>query len=188
MRRLSALVFLLLLGLVVPAWAQAPATDEASKQRALKIARDWLHDNTDYKQIPDISSWVVLSDERMIAQARVGGDLPGRGVRHVPGFIYNCGERRLYQQQGVNFFDIAILSLLVHELTHHAQCLTGKSFADICAIEREAYLNQQRFVRWTQARLAAAGRPPLGPEVEKFASNDLPALIDTVCAATRRRN
>lgn len=188
MRRLSVLVLLAFLALAAPAWAQAPATDEASKQRVLKIARDWLQDNTAYKQIPEIHSWVALSDERMVAQARVGGDLPGRAATHVPAFIYNCGERRLYQQQGVNFFDIAIMSALVHELTHHAQCVTGKSFADICAIEREAYLNQQRFVRWTQERLAAAGRPPLGPEVESFAAKQIPSLINTVCAATRKPN
>jgi hypothetical protein len=74
----------------------------------------------------------------------------------------------------------------VHELTHHAQCLARVPMNDICAIEREAYLNQQQFVRWMQARLAAAGRP-LGPEVEKFA-RDINPLIDTVCAATRRPN
>lgn len=74
----------------------------------------------------------------------------------------------------------------MHELTHHAQCLARVPMNDICAIEREAYLNQQQFVRWMQARLAAAGRP-LGPEVEKFA-RDINPLIDTVCAATRRPN
>lgn len=184
MRRLSALVFLIFLAIAAPVWAQAPRTDEAAKQQALKIATDWLQANTAYKQIPEIHSWVNLSAAQMSAQAR-RGSLPGSAT-NVPAAIYSCGQNRLYLQEGVNFFDVAILSLLVHELTHHAQCLARVSFADICAIEREAYLNQQNFVRWMQARLASAGRP-LGPEVEKFA-RDINPLIDTVCAATRKPN
>jgi hypothetical protein len=184
MKRLSVLLLLALLGLAMPAAAQAPRTDEAAKQQALKIALDWLQANTSYKQIPDIGSWVNLSPEQMSAQAR-RGNLPGSAT-HVPAAIYSCGQSRLYLQDGVNFFDVAILSLLVHELTHHAQCTARVSFADICAIEREAYLNQQNFVRWMQVRLAGAGRP-LGPEVEEFA-RDINPLIETVCAAVRKPN
>lgn len=184
MRRLSALVLLALLALVAPAGAQQLRTDEAAKQQALKIALDWLQANTTYKQIPEIRSWVNLSAEQMSARAR-GGNLPGSATR-VPAAIYSCGQNTLYLQQGVNFFDAAILSLLVHELTHHAQCLARVPMNDICAVEREAYLNQQRFVRWMQARLASTGQP-LGPEVEQFA-RDINPLIDTVCAASRRPN
>jgi hypothetical protein len=186
MRRLSILVVLAFLALAAPVWAQVPAprTDEAAKQQALKIAIDWLQANTAYKQLPDIRNWVNLSAEQMSAQAR-RGNLPGSAAR-VPAAIYSCGQNTLYLQQGVNFFDVAILSLLVHELTHHAQCLTRVPMNDICVIEREAYLNQQRFVRWMQARLASTGQP-LGPEVEKFAQ-DINPLIATVCAATRKPN
>ncbi len=181
MRRLSLLVLLVLLAFIAPAAAQVPGNDEASKQLALKIARDWLQDNTAYKQIPDIQSWIVLSDDQMVARGR---DLPGR--TDVPGFIYSCGANRLYVQHSMNYLDPAALSLLVHELTHHAQCLARLPMNDICAVEREAYLNQQAFVRWLQARLAAAGHP-LGPEVEQFARGINP-LIDRVCAATRKPN
>jgi len=148
----------------------------------LKIATDWLQANTQYKQIPEIRTWVMLSAEQMSAQAR-RGNLPG-SASHVPGAIYSCGQSTLYLQQGANFFDVGTLSLLVKMLTNHAQCLSRVPMNDICAIEREAYLNQQQFVRWMQARLATTGRP-LGPEVEKFA-RDIDPLIDMVCAATRR--
>jgi hypothetical protein len=96
MRRLSILLLLLLLALVAPSWAQAPAprTDEAAKQQALKIAVDWLQANTQYKQIPEIRSWINLSGEQMSAQARRGG-LPGSDAR-VPAAIYSCGQNRLY--------------------------------------------------------------------------------------------
>lgn len=181
--KLRFLVLLAVLLLPTPASAQ-PRTDEAAKQQALKIAVDWLHANTAYKQIPEIWAWVNLSAEQMAAQACRGG-LPGSDAR-VPAAIYSCGESRLYMQNGVNFFDVAILSLLVHELTHHAQCVTRVPMSDICRVEREAYLNQQKFVRWMQARLASTGQP-LGPEVERFA-RDINPLIETVCAATRRPN
>jgi hypothetical protein len=183
MKRVVLLV-IAFLAWATPVFAQAPRPDDTAKQQALKIALDWLHANTAYRQIPEIRSWVMLSAEQMAAQARQGG-LPGSAAR-VPAAIYSCGQNRLYLQDGVNFHDIAILSVLVHELTHHAQCLARVSFADICAIEREAYLNQQKFVRWVQARLASTGQP-LGPEVEKFA-RDINPLIETVCAATRRPN
>lgn len=183
MKRLSVVLLLVLLGFAAPAAAQ-PRPDDAAKQQAIRIARDWLQANTAYKQIPDIQSWVSLSVEQMAEQAR-RGNVAATETR-VPAAIYSCGQNRLYLQEGVNFFDAAILSLLVHELTHHAQCLARVPMNDICAIEREAYLNQQRFVRWMQARVASTGQP-LGPEVEKFA-RDINPLIDTVCAATRRPN
>lgn len=197
MRRLPILLLLTLLALTAPSCTQAPAprtdeaarqqapaprTDEAAKQQALKIARDWLQANTQYKQIPEIRTWVMLSAEQISAQAR-RGNLPG-SASHVPSAIYACGQNTVYLRQEANFFDVAVLSLLVKVLTNHAQCLARVPMNDVCAIEREAYLNQQQFVRWMQARLAAAGRP-LGPEVEKFA-RDINPLIDTVCAATGR--
>jgi len=185
--KLFVLIVAAFLAWTQPVWAQ-PRTDDAAKQQALKIARDWLQANTGYKQIPDIQSWVNLSPEHMAAQAR-RGDLPGSAT-HVPAAIYSCGESRLYMQEGVNFFDPAILSLLVHELTHHAQCTARVSFADICAIEREAYLNQQRFVRSLEPRLARTATPLTPAQAqayEKFA-RDINPLIETVCSATRRSN
>lgn len=188
MTRLSVFLVLAFLGLVAPAVAQAPRPDDAAKQQAIRIARDWLQANTAYKQIPDIQSWVSLSVEQMAAQAR-RGNVAATETR-VPAAIYSCGQNRLYLQEGVNFFDPAILSLLVHELTHHAQCLARVPMNDICAIEREAYLNQQRFVRTIAPRLANTGAP-LSPAqaqaIEGFAQSINP-LIETVCAATRRPN
>ena len=185
--KLRLLVLLAALLLSVPVSAQ-PRTDEAAKQQALKIAVDWLQANTAYKQIPEIRTWVNLSAEQMAAQARRGG-LPGSSS-HVPAAIYSCGESKLFLQDGVNFFDPAILSLLVHELTHHAQCLARVPMNDICAIEREAYLNQQRFVRSLQPRLARTATPLTPAQAqayEKFA-RDINPLVETVCAATRRPN
>jgi hypothetical protein len=131
---------------------------------------------------------VNLSAEQMSAQAR-RGNLPGSAT-HAPAAIYSCGQSRLYLQEGVNFFDVAILSLLVHELTHHAQCTARVSFADICAIEREAYLNQQRFVRSIEARLAQTANPlnPTQAQAYETFAQSINPLIDTVCAATRRPN
>lgn len=177
----------LFLALAMPAAAQ-PRTDDAAKQQALKIALDWLHANTAYKQIPEIRTWVNLSAEQMSAQARRGG-LPGSAT-HVPAAIYTCGQSTLYLQDGVNFFDPAILSLLVHELTHHAQCLARVPMNDICAIEREAYLNQQRFVRSLAPRLARTATPLTPAQAqayENFAQSINP-LIETVCVAARRPN
>ncbi len=188
MRRLSILLFLTLLALAAPSCTQAPAprTDEAAKQQALKIALDWLQTNTQYKQIPEIRTWIMLSAEQISAQAR-RGNLPGSDVR-VPSAIYSCGQNTLYLRQEANFFDVAILSLLVKVLTNHAQCLARVPMNDICAIEREAYLNQQRFVRSIEPRLARTATPlsPAGAQANEKFARDIDLLIDTVCAATRR--
>jgi hypothetical protein len=45
MKRLSVLLFLAFLGLAASAAAQAPRTDEAAKQQAVNIARNWLQAN-----------------------------------------------------------------------------------------------------------------------------------------------
>ena len=186
--RIRGLLFAIIVALATPAFAQSPRGDEAAKQQALSIARDWLHANTRYKQIPEIRSWVNLSAAQMAERARRGG-LPGSQA-NVPAAIYSCGQSTLYLQDGVNFFDVAILSLLVHELTHHAQCTARVSFADLCAIEREAYVNQQRFVRGVAPRLAAAGTPLSPQQVQAFEgfARSIDPLIQTVCAAARKPN
>lgn len=185
--RLLILLLFAFVGLAVPVAAQAPGTDDASRLQALNIARNWLQANTAYKQIPEIRTWVKLSPGQMADQARRGGVV---GPANQVSAIYSCGANTLYLMDGVNFNDVAMLSLLVHELTHHAQCSTGASFADLCAVEREAYLNQQRFVRSIQGRLASAGTP-LTPHqaqaIEGFARSINP-LIETVCAAARKGN
>jgi hypothetical protein len=167
--------FLVLALLLFSVPAAAQSTEQA-RATAVKLASDWLAQNTAYKQIPPVRHWVPLSVEKMAAQAGRGG-VP-TGARKAAA-IYSCGNDTMYYQDGVNFMDIAILSLMVHELTHDAQCsagLIGKR--DLCSIEREAYTNQQKFLRALPARLAASGSP-LPPQTVA-AVNGLVADIDKI--------
>ena len=174
--RLSVLV--LAFALVATA-ASAQAIDP-KRQQAVNIAIDWIEKNTRYKQVPMVGHWVELSGEQMAAQAVRGHVF---GDPHQVSAIYSCGADTLYFRNDVNFYDVAILSLLVHELTHHAQCLAHVPMNDTCAVEREAYRNQQAFVRALPARLAAAGSPPspaLAKSMTSFAA-DIDRIITMVC-------
>ena len=178
------LSFAVWLVLVAPVCAQVP--DDGGRQQAVRIATDWLQKNTAYKHIPELRTWVPLSNEQMAAQAKRGGVL---GDATQASAIYVCGKDMMYIREGVNFRDVAVLSLLVHELTHHAQCLNRVPMTDLCKIEREAYVNQQRFVRGLPERLAQAKQPMPPAQVKEL--NDFAAgidgIVDTVCEAARTR-
>ncbi len=171
---------------VVPVYAQGPAPDDGARAQAVRIATDWLQKNTVYKQIPELRTWVPLSNAQMAEQARRGGVL---GDATQASAIYVCGKDMMYIREGVNFGDVAVLSLLVHELTHHAQCLNRMPMTDLCKIEREAYVNQQRFVRDLPARLAQANQPMPPTQVKElndFATG-IDGIVETVCLAARSR-
>lgn len=178
------LSFAVWLALAAPVSAQAP--DDGGRAQAVRIATEWLHKNTAYKNIPELRTWVSLSPTQMAEQAKRGGVL---GDAAQASAIYVCGKDMMYIREGVNFRDVAVLSLLVHELTHHAQCLNRVPMNDLCAIEREAYLNQQRFVRGLPARLAQA-KQPMAPaqvkELNDFATG-IDGIVNTVCQAARSR-
>lgn len=173
------------LAFAAPVLAQAPpaqtSTDQMRRQ-AVAIATQWLEANTAYKAIPEIRNWVVVSPDQMAQQAVRGHVL---GDSRQVSAIYSCGEDKLYFLSGVNFYDVAILSILVHELTHHAQCAAHVPMQNLCPIEREAYLNQQRFLRALPDRLARAGTPlstAAATAVADYATG-IDKLIDTVCRA-----
>jgi hypothetical protein len=177
----SLLTFLLF---TTPAAAQAP--NDAARQTAVNIATDWLTQNTTYKKIPPVRVWVPLSAEKMAAQANRGG-VP-TGDRQAAA-IYSCGADTMYFNEGMSYTDVAFLSVMVHELTHSAQCKTGAiGKRDLCSIEREAYTNQQNFLRALPDRLARAGAPlspPAVAAVNKEAAS-IDKIVAGVCAVGKR--
>jgi hypothetical protein len=182
--KLSTLCLAIVLSFAVPAAAQAP--NDLARQTAVKIATDWLAQNTTYRHIPPIRFFVPLSAEKMAAQA-TRGNVP-TGERQASA-IYSCGADTLYYREGVNFADIAMLSIMVHELTHNAQCKTGVPMRDLCEVEREAYRNQQRFLRALPGTLANRGSP-LSPQMVASVNNEvtnIDKIVDGVCVAARKR-
>jgi hypothetical protein len=176
-RSLLITIALLLAG-VAPAAAQM---DDASRKQALQIAVAWLEQNTVYKKIPEVRFWVPLTKEQMAQQATRGNVF---GPSDQVFAIYACDKQTLYFRSDVNFYSPSTLSVLVHEMTHHAQCITHHT-PDLCSMEREAYLNQQKFIREIPAKVAKTGQP-LSPQMTKdivdYASG-IDNYIQLVCKA-----
>jgi hypothetical protein len=168
----------LALTLSQPAAAQ---TDDASRKQALQIAVAWLEQNTVYKKIPEVRFWVPLTKEQMAQQATRGNVF---GPADQVFAIYACDKQTLYFRSDVNFYSPSTLSVLVHEMTHHAQCVTHHT-PDLCTMESEAYRNQQTFIREIPAKVARSGQP-LSPQMTKDIADyakGIDKYVELVCQA-----
>jgi hypothetical protein len=80
--------------------------------------------------------------------------------------IYECGFRAISVRRGSNWDLPASETILVHELTHHKQCLAGmigtlptqRSRVEWCRIETEAYEAAAQHI-WMKARAGRLGAP-----------------------------
>jgi hypothetical protein len=183
--RLFTLLCAAVLALILSAAARALTNDQVWPQ-AIQIATSWLENNTQYKHIPPIGRRVLLSPEAMLQRGQ-NAHIPG-DLRFLTA-IYSCGENTLYLKDGVNIADVGVLSTLVHELTHHAQCLAHLPMNDTCRVEHEAYANEEKFLRSVPVSLARTSEP-LSPDVTKKINDYAAARIamaDSICAEVRRR-
>ncbi len=76
------------------------------------------------------------------------------GGSGTAGALYLCSSQTTMLSDAFNPKLVWDQSVLVHELTHHAQCVSGRSMANYCEIEREAYNLQFKYLdqRATQNR------------------------------------
>ena len=163
-----------------PEWMSS----HADPPPAVAAAVRWIAENSTYAPKP-LRNWVALRAEDMPARARslhVADD-----PRVVYG-MYSCATDTLYFRRDVDFNDPVVFSFLVHEVTHHLQCASGRSGIDLCAWEREAYGLQGAYLRsvikagekdgkrLTKAQLAAA----------RATEADLGRRTDIACTDLRR--
>ena len=131
-----------LLILTATAAAQGPERPAAAPA-AIDEALRWITRNSTYRAIP-LRHWITVTAEDMPAQAR---KLRAAGDPRMVYAMYVCASRTLYFRADADFRDPVVFSFLVHELTHHLQCETGRSDVDLCAWEREAYGIQHAYLR-----------------------------------------
>lgn len=171
------------LGAVValPATAQA-ASDETMHlafQRAIAI----VETHSGYRDIPPVRYWVkvpVHDMARMAVRNEAAGD-PGLVVA-----MFVCAERAMYLSETLDPDDPEQLSVVVHEMVHHAQCEAGRFTRDICQAEREAYRIQAAYHRSLADRFTSGGgdTAPGGAEADDLA---FAAAGDAACRAARNR-
>lgn len=122
--------------------AATPGPDPAARA-AIKAGLSWLARHSQYKPIP-LRNWVALDAGDVAARART------LYVINDPRMVfamYSCATHTLYFRRGADFDDPVVFSFLVHELTHHLQCESGRNTSDLCALEREAYSLQGAYLR-----------------------------------------
>jgi hypothetical protein len=129
--------------------AQAAAQDLPERFRE---AMRWIETNSHYRNLPPLRTWMELTPEAMNRQAL------SNGMRSAFA-IYFCNAQsvavlsRLEDGRAINWSRPFSQAILVHEMTHHAQCAAGRfSGLNRCALEKEAYAMQARFLR-EQAQL-----------------------------------
>jgi hypothetical protein len=111
----------------------------------------WIEAHSVYRNTPPLRSWMELTPEEMGRQAF------SHGMRSAMA-IYYCNAQsvallsKLDDGRAINWDRPYSLAILVHELTHHAQCTAGRwSGISRCAHEKEAYGLQALFLH-EQAR------------------------------------
>jgi hypothetical protein len=114
----------------------------------------WIEENSGYRSLQPPAYWVDLSKDDVTA---LGARFAGRAASAM----YTCGASTMYMNKDWNIRDVVPSSVLLHELVHHAQCTRGSMMAagailpgDTCAIEREAYALQAKYVHQLSDRAA----------------------------------
>jgi hypothetical protein len=141
---------LALVAMLAPALI-APAAGQDMPER-FRAAIRWIEANSHYRNLPPLRTWMELTPEEMNRQAL------SNGMRSAFA-IYFCNAQsiallgRLEDGRAIDWNRPFSQGVLVHELTHHAQCAAGRfSGLNRCALEKEAYAMQAQYLR-EQARL-----------------------------------
>lgn len=140
---LRVLVIAAIFAATVAAKPAAPPGPDAATRAAIDSALSWLARNSHYSPTP-VRSWVVLDAKDVAAHAR---NLHVADDPRMVFAMYSCSAHTLYFRRGADFSDPVVFSFLVHELTHHLQCESGRAESDLCAWEREAYGMQGAYLR-----------------------------------------
>jgi hypothetical protein len=114
---------------------------------------------------------VEFAEPGRVQALRYGGAEPDAPMALSVLAVYDDRARIVTLQQGWDAADPVALSILVHEMVHHAQNLSGRRYDCAGAREAEAYAVQERW-------LALHGR---SLEVE-FEINPLTRFVLTTCA------
>lgn len=166
------------LAAAVAAWAlsfAAPAAAQEMPER-FREATAWIEQNSAYQNIRPVRSWMELTPEEMTRQAFTNG------MRSAMAMYY-CNAQsiallsKLEDGRYIDWSRPYSRAILVHELTHHAQCVSGRwSGISRCALEKEAYGLQAKFLREQEqthpspAERALAGQH--AAEYEQIAAGD----------------
>lgn len=167
------------------AHAAARPSAGAAGLAAVAAALRWIAQNSTYGPVP-LRHWVALDVAEMPARAR------SLHVADDPRMVYgmfSCATDTLYFRRDADFTDPVVFSFLVHEVAHHLQCASGRSEADFCPWEREAYGLQGAYLhqviktgfkdgkRLNSAQMTAA----------RTAAADMSRRADIACADLRRK-
>jgi hypothetical protein len=129
----------------------APAAADDMPER-FRAAMRWIEANSQYRNLQPPRTWMELTPDEMNRQAL------SNGMRSAFA-IYFCNAQsiavlsKLEDGRAIDWTRPFSQAILVHELTHHAQCAAGRfSGLNRCALEKEAYAMQAKYLR-EQARL-----------------------------------
>jgi hypothetical protein len=123
--------------------AEAASDRDAQIKSWIPTLQRWIERNSDYKNIAPPTAWVVVTPQQMQARMRAGGVFEDASFAR-----YYCSEKTIYFRDDADFGTLGAIDTLLHELVHHAQCVTQRHGSDICAKESEAYALQARYIRW----------------------------------------
>jgi hypothetical protein len=123
---------------VVLAISQTAVADEMPAH--MKEALRWIELNSDYRNLAPPRSYSVVSNEEMRRHAMNLASASGANA------MYTCASQHVWLRDAFNPKQIYDQSVLVHELTHHAQCVTGRAASNPCEKEREAYELQYKYL------------------------------------------
>ncbi len=143
---------ILALAALLVAHASIALAAERDMRERFRDAIRWIEANSHYRNLPPLRTWMELTPEEMNRQALTNG------MRSAFA-IYFCNAQsiallsQLQDGRTINWDRPFSQAVLVHELTHHAQCAAGRfSGLNRCALEKEAYAMQARYLR-EQARI-----------------------------------
>lgn len=130
------------------AQARSPADPQGGHRLLLTAVSVWLAHELDVPAVHPLPRVSVASPSELLA-IRLAGQAPLHAHAPEPDIaaLYEDSTRTIHLGRGWNPATAAGQSLLVHEMVHHIQNLTGQRFA--CAEEREraAYAAQSRWLQ-----------------------------------------
>ena len=130
---------------------QSGVTVSGPRERVIEDGLRWIEANSEYKKLTPPRFWVSLDDKGMRERAIKSN------LQSTLGAMYSCTEQAIYFKKDADFTRLTTQAEVVHELTHHAQCINHKPIrSDPCGAEREAYGMQAKFLRWSADQSSAS--------------------------------
>lgn len=102
----------------------------------------WVRANTAYRDLSPVKSWVEATPQEMETRMRQVGFDPETTA------YYDCRDESIHFRADLDLSNIAIQSVMIHELIHHGQCVRGAFPTDMCQREKEPTQIQVAFVRY----------------------------------------